>query len=148
MQRTGQIGAWKLTELAGSYWRGDERNPMLQRIYGIAFSDQKELDEHLRAPRGGAQRDHRRVGAELELFLFHEWAPGSPFYLPKGLALYNALVDYMRGLYPKYGYEEVMCPQIFSAGAVQDLGSLRQLRERHVPVPRLATRARSSASSR
>jgi threonyl-tRNA synthetase len=115
VQRTGQIGAWKLTELAGSYWRGDENNKMLQRIYGIAFKDAKELAEHLARVEAAKERDHRRVGQELELFQFHEWAQGSPFYLPKGLALYNALVDYMRGLYRKYGYEEVMCPQIFSA---------------------------------
>jgi threonyl-tRNA synthetase len=115
VQRTGQIGAWKLTELAGSYWRGDENNKMLQRIYGVAFKDKKSLDEHLARIEAAKERDHRRVGQELELFQFHEWAQGSPFYLPKGLALYNALIDYMRGLYRKYGYEEVMCPQIFSA---------------------------------
>jgi threonyl-tRNA synthetase len=115
VQRTGQIGAWKLTELAGSYWRGDENNKMLQRIYGIAFKDAKELAEHLARVEAAKERDHRRRGAELELFQFHEWAQGSPFYLPKGLALYNALIDYLRGLYRVNGYEEVMCPQIFSA---------------------------------
>ncbi|MFI5316249.1 MAG: threonine--tRNA ligase [Myxococcota bacterium] len=115
VQRTGQIGAWKLTELAGSYWRGDENNKMLQRIYGVAFKDQKELDQHLERIETAKERDHRRVGQELELFQFHEWAQGSPFYLPKGLALYNALIEYLRGLYRKHGYEEVMCPQIFSA---------------------------------
>jgi len=115
VQRTGQIGAWKLTELAGSYWRGDENNKMLQRIYGVAFKDKKSLDEHLERIEAAKERDHRRVGHELELFQFHEWAQGSPFYLPKGLALYNALIEYVRGLYRKYGYEEVMCPQIFSA---------------------------------
>jgi threonyl-tRNA synthetase len=115
VQRAGQIGAFKLTELAGSYWRGNEQNKMLQRIYGIAFKDAKELAEHLARVEAAKERDHRRLGAELELFQFHEWAQGSPFYLPKGLALYNALVEYVRGLYRKHGYEEVMCPQIFSA---------------------------------
>jgi len=115
VQRTGQIGAWKLTELAGSYWRGDENNKMLQRVYGVAFKDQKQLDDHLARLELARERDHRKLGAELELFQFHEWAQGSPFYLPKGLALYNALVDYVRGLYRRHGYEEVMCPQIFSA---------------------------------
>jgi threonyl-tRNA synthetase len=113
VQRTDQIGAFKLTEAAGSYWRGDERNPMLQRIYGTAFPTAKELDEHLEAIEEARRRDHRRVGAELELFLLHPLSPGSPFYLPKGLVLYNALVDYVRSLYPKYGYQEVMTPQIF-----------------------------------
>ena len=115
VQRTGQIGAWKLTELAGSYWRGDEKNKMLQRIYGIAFKDPKELAQHLERIEIAKERDHRKLGAELELFQFHEWAQGSPFYLPKGLALYNALIEYVRGLYRVHGYEEVMCPQIFSA---------------------------------
>jgi threonyl-tRNA synthetase len=115
VQRTGQIGAFKLTELAGSYWRGDERNKMLQRIYGIAFARREELEEHLARLEAARARDHRRLGAELDLFHFHEWAPGAPFYLPKGLRLYNALVDYIRGLYRRYGYQEVMCPQVFSA---------------------------------
>jgi threonyl-tRNA synthetase len=115
VQRTGQIGAFKLTELAGSYWRGDERNPMLQRIYGVAFATRRDLDAHLERLEEARRRDHRRLGAELELFYFHEWAPGSPFYLPKGLCLYHALIDYLRGLYRKYGYEEVIAPQIFSA---------------------------------
>jgi threonyl-tRNA synthetase len=115
VQRTGQIGAYKLTELAGSYWRGDERNAMLQRIYGVAFASRKELAAYLARLEEARKRDHRRLGAELELFQFHEWSPGSPFYLPKGLTLFNGLVDYMRGLYRRYGYSEVMCPQVFSA---------------------------------
>jgi threonyl-tRNA synthetase len=115
VQRAGQIGAWKLTELAGSYWRGDERNKMLQRVYGIAFKDEKELAAHLAQLEAARERDHRKLGHELELFQFHEWAQGSPFYLPKGLVLYNGLVDYIRTLYAKYGYDEIMCPQVFSA---------------------------------
>jgi len=115
VQRAGQIGAWKLTELAGSYWRGDERNKMLQRVYGIAFKDAKELAEHLARLEAARERDHRKLGHDLELFQFHEWAQGSPFYLPKGLVLYNALIDYIRTLYAKYGYDEIMCPQVFSA---------------------------------
>jgi threonyl-tRNA synthetase len=111
--RTGQIGAFKLTELAGSYWRGDERNKMLQRVYGLAFATKKELDAHLEQLEEAKRRDHRRLGADLELFYFHEWSQGSPFYLPKGVQLYNALVQYMRGLYRKYGYEEVIGPQVF-----------------------------------
>jgi threonyl-tRNA synthetase len=111
--RTGQIGAFKLTELAGSYWRGDERNKMLQRVYGLAFATKKELDAHLEQLEEAKRRDHRRLGADLELFYFHEWSQGSPFYLPKGVQLYNALVQYMRGLYRKYGYQEVIGPQVF-----------------------------------
>ena len=113
VQRADQIGAFKLTEAAACYWRGDERNPMLQRIYGTAFPTAKELEAHLEAVEAARRRDHRRVGVELELFLLHPLSPGSPFYLPKGLVLYNTLVDYVRSLYPRYGYQEVMTPQIF-----------------------------------
>ncbi|MCP4005842.1 MAG: threonine--tRNA ligase [bacterium] len=115
VQRTGQIGAFKLTELAGAYWRGDESKQMLQRVYGIAFKDKKELKAHERLQEEARKRDHRRLGQELDLFLIHEWAPGSPFFLPKGLRLYNNLVEYVRGLYRKYGFDEVMAPQLFSA---------------------------------
>ena len=114
VQNTAQIGAFKLTELAGSYWRADEGNQMLQRISGVAFASKKELAAYHKRIEEARRRDHRRVGAELELFQFHEWSPGSAFYLPKGLALHQRLVDYVRGLYRKYGYQEVMCPQIFS----------------------------------
>jgi threonyl-tRNA synthetase len=113
VQRADQIGAFKLTEAAGSYWRGDERNPMLQRIYGVAFPTQKQLDAHLAAVEEARRRDHRRLGAELELFMIDPLSPGSPFYLPKGMILYNTLVEYIRSLYPRYGYVEVMTPEIF-----------------------------------
>ena len=129
VQRAGQIGAWKLTELAGSYWRGDERNKMLQRIYGIAFKDAKELADHLARLEAARERDHRKVGHELELFQFHEWAQGSPFYLPKGLVLYNALVEYIRTLYRKYGYDEIMCPQVFSAELFKVSGHYENFRD-------------------
>jgi threonyl-tRNA synthetase len=115
LANTKQIGAFKLTDLAGSYWRGDERNKMLQRVYGVAFATRGALEEHLERLEEAKKRDHRRLGSELELYYFHDWAPGSPFYLPKGLRLFNTLVDYVRGLYRKYGYEEVIAPQLFSA---------------------------------
>ncbi len=113
VQRTDQIGAFKLLEAAGAYWRGDERNPMLQRIYGIAFATKKQLDEHLERLEEAKRRDHRRLGAELDLFHLDPISPGSPFYHPKGMVLYNGLVSYIRSLYPKYGYQEVMTPQLF-----------------------------------
>jgi threonyl-tRNA synthetase len=112
VQRTDQIGAVKLLEVAGAYWRGDERNPMLQRIYGTAFATRKELDEYLARAEEARRRDHRRLGAELDLFHIDAVAPGSPFYHPKGMLLYNQLIDYVRSLYPKYGYQEVMTPQL------------------------------------
>jgi threonyl-tRNA synthetase len=112
VQRTSQIGAVKLLEAAGAYWRGSEANPMLQRIYGTAFGSQRELDLHLERIEEAKRRDHRRVGPELGLFHLDPIAPGSPFYLPKGMIVYNGLVDFVRSLYPKYGYQEVMGPQV------------------------------------
>jgi threonyl-tRNA synthetase len=113
VQRTDQIGAFRLLESAGAYWRGDERNPMLQRIYGTAFATRAELDAWTARIEEARQRDHRRVGVELELFHVDPVSPGSPFYLPKGMVLYNGLVEFIRELYPRYGYTEVMSPQVF-----------------------------------
>jgi threonyl-tRNA synthetase len=110
---TGKLGVFKLTHAAGAYWKGDEKNPMLQRIYGAVFLTQKELDEHLARLEAARARDHRKLGKELGLFVFHPWAPASPFFLPKGATVYNLLVAFMRDLYVKYGYQEVVSPQIF-----------------------------------
>jgi threonyl-tRNA synthetase len=115
VQHAGQIGAVKLLEAAGAYWRGDEKNPMLQRIYGTAFATQAALDEHLRLVAEARERDHRRLGVELELFHLDPLSPGSPFWLPKGMALYNGLIAFIRSLHPKYGYQEVMAPQLLRA---------------------------------
>lgn len=113
---TGLIQAFKLTSVAGAYWRGDERNEMLQRIYGTAFPSRKELKQHLALLEEARKRDHRKLGKELDLFSFHPAAPASPFFHPKGALVYNTLVEYIRGLYRRYGYEEVITPQIFDAG--------------------------------
>ncbi len=113
---TGFIQAFKLTSVAGAYWRGDERNEMLQRIYGTAFPSRKQLKQHLALLEEARKRDHRKLGKELDLFSFHPAAPASPFFHPKGAFVYNTLVEYMRGLYRRYDYEEVITPQIFDAG--------------------------------
>ena len=110
---TKHLGAVKLISVAGAYWRGDERNPMLQRVYGTAFPTQKALDAHLKLLEEAKARDHRKLGKELDLFMFDEHAPAMPFLLPKGAAVYNGLVSYVRGLYAGEGYEEVITPQIF-----------------------------------
>ena len=110
---TGRIKAFKLTSLAGAYWRGDERNPMLQRIYGTAFPSKEQLEAHLQRIEEAKARDHRRLGSQLDLFSLHPIAPGSPFFHPKGATLYNLLVDYMRSLYTRYGYTEVITPLIY-----------------------------------
>jgi threonyl-tRNA synthetase len=125
----GFLGAVKLISVAGAYWRGDERNPMLQRIHGTAFSTQKELDAHLKLIAEAKERDHRKLGKELELFMFHEYAPAMPFLLPRGAFVYNRLVHYMRDLYLDYGYEEVITPQIFDKRLFETSGHLPNYRE-------------------
>ncbi|MFO0613837.1 MAG: threonine--tRNA ligase [Polyangiaceae bacterium] len=126
---TGSIGAVKLTAVAGAYWRGDERNPMLQRVYGMAFATEKELAAHLKMLEEAKERDHRKLGKELELFMFHEYAPAMPFLLPRGAFVYNALVSYMRELYLAYGYEEVITPQVFDKKLFLTSGHLPNYRE-------------------
>jgi len=109
---TAKLKAFKLLSIAGAYWKGDEKNQMLSRIYGTAFHTQKELDEHLQRLEEARARDHRKLGKELGLYTFHQEAPASPFFHPKGTQVYNELVTYMRELYFKYGYSEVITPQI------------------------------------
>jgi len=110
---TRYLRAFKLTSVAGAYWRGDEHNPMLSRIYGTAFASREALDEHLALMELARQRDHRKIGREMGLFLFDAISPGQPFYLPKGMVIFNALVDYVRRLYRRYGFDEVITPQIY-----------------------------------
>jgi threonyl-tRNA synthetase len=126
---TSEVKALKLLEVAGAYWRGDEHNPMLQRIYGTAFESQKALDEHLERMEEARRRDHRRLGRELELFMFDPIAPASPFFLPKGAIVYNLLIQYVRGLYDRYGYQEVITPQIFSTELWKRSGHYEAYRE-------------------
>ncbi len=129
VQRTDQIGAVKLLEVAGAYWRGDESNPMLQRIYGTAFAKPQELAEYLERIEEAKRRDHRRLGAELDLFHVDAISPGSPFYHPKGVTLYNELVDYVRRLYPRYGFDEIITPQIVRAELFKTSGHYDLFRE-------------------
>jgi threonyl-tRNA synthetase len=132
---TGHIGAVKLTSVAGAYWRGDERNPMLQRVYGTAFPSEAELNEHLKLLEEARQRDHRKLGKELELFMFHEYAPGMPFFLPRGAGVYQRLVAYIRSLYVDYGYEEVITPQLFDKRLFATSGHLDNFIENmYLPV--------------
>jgi threonyl-tRNA synthetase len=126
---TRHIGVVKLTSLAGAYWRGDERNPMLQRVYGTAFRTQEELDEHLKMLEEARARDHRKLGKELELFMFHDYAPAMPFFLPRGASIYHRLVDFVRSLYVDYGYEEVITPQIFDKKLFETSGHLENYLE-------------------
>jgi threonyl-tRNA synthetase len=113
LQDSKPIKAVKLTGLAGAYWRGDERNKQLTRIYGTAFYDQADLDAHLAALEEARSRDHRRLAAQLDLFHFEEVSPGSPFWHPKGMVIWNVLEDLRRRENARRGYTEVKTPLIF-----------------------------------
>jgi threonyl-tRNA synthetase len=112
VQRASQIGAVKLLEASGVFFKGDEKNERLQRIYGTAFATQAELDQYLAQVEEARARDHRRIGQELDLFSFNPVAPASPFFHPKGAVVYNGLIDYIRDLYHRFGYGEVLTPQL------------------------------------
>jgi len=129
LQRTGQIGAVRLLEASGAYFKGDERNEMLQRIYGTAFASQKELDAYFARLEEIRRRDHRRLGRELDLFSFHPEAPASPFFHPRGTIVYNALVELMREKYRSYGYDEVITPQVFDVALWRRSGHMDNYRE-------------------
>ena len=111
---TGKVKAFKLQSIAGAYWRGDEKNKMLQRIYGTAFEKKEELEEYLHLLEEAARRDHRKLGKELGLFVIKEEGPGFPFFLPKGMAVRNTLEDFWREVHHDYDYEEVRTPIILS----------------------------------
>ncbi|HHW14871.1 MAG TPA: threonine--tRNA ligase [Firmicutes bacterium] len=111
---TGRIKAFKLTSVAGAYWRGDSSRPMLQRIYGVAFAKQSELDAHLHMLEEAAKRDHRKLGRELDLFSIQEEGPGFPFFHPKGMVLRSVLEDFWRKLHRKRGYQEIRTPIILN----------------------------------
>lgn len=109
---TGRIKAFKLTSATGAYWRGSEKNKMLQRIYATAFTKQADLDAYLEATEEAKKRDHRKLGRELGLFALRDEAPGMPFFLPKGMVLRNTLINYWRDVHKKWGYYEISTPQI------------------------------------
>jgi threonyl-tRNA synthetase len=117
LENTNKVkpGSFKLTKLAGAYWRGDEKNKMLTRIYGVAFETKELLDEYLKQLEEAQKRDHRKLGKELDLFMMHEVAPGMPFFLPKGMVIYNELVQFVRELSWGDGYREVRTPQILNS---------------------------------
>jgi len=129
VQRTSQIKAFKLMSVAGAYWRGDEKNPMLQRIYATAFSDKKDLEQHLKNLEEAKKRDHRKLGKELGLFYLHPFAPASPFFTGKGTVIYNELQKYLRELYFKNGYQEVISPQIYDVDLFHQSGHYENYRE-------------------
>ncbi|MFH1316748.1 MAG: threonine--tRNA ligase [Candidatus Woesearchaeota archaeon] len=111
---TKKISAFKLTKVAGAYWRGDANSKQLQRVYGISFFDKKDLQNYLIMLEEAEKRDHRKLGSDLDLIYFHEFSPGAPFYLNKGAIIYNILIDFIREEYRKRGYEEVITPQLYN----------------------------------
>lgn len=114
VRSTGKLKVFKLMTVAGAYWRGDEHNKMLQRIYATAFFDKEELDQFLFVRAEAEKRDHRKLGKQLNLFSFHEEGPGFPFFHPKGMVIRNELIAYERELFREFGYEEIMTPIILS----------------------------------
>ncbi|MDB6177670.1 threonine--tRNA ligase [Paracoccus sp. Z330] len=127
---TGQIGAaFKLTRVAGAYWRGDAQNAMLSRIYGVAFATQADLDAHLTMLAEAEKRDHRRLGREMDLYHFQEEAPGAVFWHPKGWHLFQTLIGYMRDKQAAAGYEEVNTPDIMDRGLWETSGHWQNYRQ-------------------
>ncbi len=122
VRSTGQIKAFKLTSLAGAYWRGDEKNTMLTRIYGTSFPKKKQLTEYLERLEQAKKRDHRKIGREMELFMTHEAGPGFPFFLPNGMVLKNSLLEYWRKLHDREEYAELESPIILSRKLWEESG--------------------------
>ena len=127
LMSTKYVKAFKLTSLAGAYWRGSEKNKMLQRIYGTAFPKKAELEEHLAMIEEAKKRDHRRLGKELGLFMMRDEGPGFPFFLPKGMVLKNTLLDYWREIHTKNDYVEINTPIMLSRHLWETSGSLGAL---------------------
>ena len=111
---TGKVKALKLMSIAGAYWRGDEHNKMLQRIYGTAFEKQADLDDYLHMLEEAKKRDHRKLGKQLDLFSLHEEGPGFPFFHPNGMIIRNELLNYWREVHRRYGYQEIKTPMILN----------------------------------
>ncbi len=126
---TGKIGAIKLTSVAGAYWRGDEKNPMLTRIYGVAFNNKKELEEHMTKLEEARKRDHRVLGKQLGLFSFHKEAPANAFFHPNGAFLYQSLMSFMRKSNREFNYEEVNTPLMMNVELWHKSGHYENYRE-------------------
>ncbi|HJW92363.1 MAG TPA: threonine--tRNA ligase, partial [Thermoanaerobaculia bacterium] len=126
---TGRLGAFKLLSVAGAYWRGDERNAMLQRIYGTAWADKEQLEAHLKRVEEAKARDHRKLGKELDLIYFSQFAPAMPNFLPKGAVIYNELIDFVREFYFRDNYSEVVSPLVWDVELFKISGHYDNYRE-------------------
>jgi threonyl-tRNA synthetase len=127
--RTGRLKHFKLLSAAGAYWRGDEHRQMLQRIYGTAWFKKEELDAYLHRLEESKKRDHRRLGKELDLFMFHPFAPGAPFYTDRGTTMVRIINDYIRSLNQRAGYQEIKTPLLFNKGLWEISGHWGKYRE-------------------
>ena len=126
---TGRLKAFKLLTTSNAYWKGDARNQPMQRVYGTAFLSEKELQEHLHRIEEAKKRDHRKIGRDQKLFMFHPWAPGATFWLAKGTTLYNTLANYMRGVLFPAGYVEVKTPIVFNKALWETSGHWQHYRQ-------------------
>jgi threonyl-tRNA synthetase len=126
---TGKLKAFKVLSTSNAYWKGDARNQPMSRVYGTAFASDKELQEYLRRIEEAKKRDHRKIGREQKLFMFHPWAPGSAFWLANGTTLYNTLANYMRGVLFPAGYVEVKAPLIFNKALWETSGHWSHYRQ-------------------
>jgi threonyl-tRNA synthetase len=126
---TGKLGAFKLLSVAGAYWRGDEKNAMLQRIYGTAWADEKDLQDYIKRIEEAKARDHRKLGKELALFTFSSLAPAMPIFLPKGAVIYNELIDFVRQFYRRDGYSEVVTPLVWDTELFHQSGHYEHYKE-------------------
>ncbi|WP_243005937.1 threonine--tRNA ligase [Eisenbergiella massiliensis] len=129
LSNTGYVKAFRLTSLAGAYWRGNEKNKMLTRIYGTSFPDKEQLEAHLARIEEAKKRDHRKLGKELGLFTLMEEGPGFPFFLPKGMILKNTLIDYWRKLHEREGYQEISTPILLNKKLWETSGHWDHYRE-------------------
>src|SRR3954466_8482293 len=126
---TGKLKAFKLLSTSNAYWKGDARNQPMQRVYGTAFLAEKDLQQHLTRLEEAKKRDHRKIGRDQKLFMFHQWAPGAPFWLPKGTLLYNTLADYMREVLLPTGWIEVKTPLIYNKALWETSGHWSHYRQ-------------------
>jgi threonyl-tRNA synthetase len=130
VESTGKIGVVKLDRIAGAYWRGDEKRPMLQRIYGLAFKTKREMEEYLELRKEIELVDHRRLGKQMDLFSFHDESPGCAFWHPKGIEIINRLIAYWRDIHKKRGYVEVRTPVLLTSDTWKRSGHLDNFREK------------------
>ncbi len=129
MPSTAKLKAFKLLTTSNAYWKGDARNQPMQRVYGTAFLSEKELQQHLTRLEEAKKRDHRKIGRDQKLFMFHQWAPGAAFWLGKGTTLYNTLANYMRGILFPAGYVEVKTPLVFNKALWETSGHWQHYRK-------------------